>query len=46
MPVTALKWVLPVAAIAAAATGVVLLIDPLLVGQEFSRPDCKEESTG
>ena len=33
MPGTALKWVLPVAAIAEAATGVALLIVPSLVGQ-------------
>jgi hypothetical protein len=41
MPGTALKWVLPVAAIAEAATGVVPLIDPSLMGQEFSRPGAK-----
>jgi len=33
MPGTALKWALPVAAIAEAATGAVLLIVPSLVGQ-------------
>ncbi len=33
MPGPALKWVLPVAAIAEAATGVALLIVPSLVGQ-------------
>src|SRR6476620_9128970 len=33
MPGTALKWVLPAAAIAEAATGVALVIVPALVGQ-------------
>jgi hypothetical protein len=46
MPGTALKWVLPVAAIAEAAAGVALLIAPPLEGQELSRPSSKEESTG
>ena len=46
MPGTALKRVLPVAAIAEAATGVALLIVPPLVGQTPFEAECKEESTG